>query len=299
MEITLGPLLYFWPKERVQDFYRQVCEWPVDRVYLGETVCSKRRQLTGADWEAIAHQLQDAGKTVVFSTLALLEAVSDMSMVRRICANGRFSVEANDMAAVQVMSELGLPFTAGPQVNIYNAFTLKELMDCGLERWVLPLELSGQDLQNILAQANELGLAECLATEVFSWGMMPLASSARCFTARAHKLPKDQCEFVCMQYPEGLPIYSQEGDRVFTLNGIQTQSGYCLDILTEAHDMKKMGVNAMRISPQPEGTGEVVERLGNILKGSSRSSLKHPAGRCQGYWYGKAGMIPLTDVSGV
>lgn len=311
MEITLGPLLYFWPKEQVQAFYRQVCDWPVDRVYLGETVCSKRRQLNVDDWLAIAQQLRHAGKTVVLSTLTLLEAQSDYAMLRRICSQGKldsdgypgFEIEANDMGAVQVLGELGVPFTSGPQINIYNAFTLKELVACGLNRWVLPLELSANDLSDILKQATELGLMEQqfnakqrLTTEIFVWGMMPLAASARCFTARAHNLPKDQCSFVCLQYPEGLPVYSQEGVRLFTLNGIQTLSGRCLDITGEVSQMKALGVQAVRVSPQPEGTLEVINHLRTLLAGDMSQAPEHEAGRCDGYWRGEAGMIPLQAI---
>ncbi len=299
MEITLGPLLYFWPKEKVQAFYQEVCDWPVDRVYLGETVCSKRRQMTLADWLEIAEQLQQAGKQVVLSTLALLESNSDYAMLKRICSHGQFALEANDVAAVQILSELGLPFTTGPQVNIYNAYTLKEFMACGLERWVLPLELSRNDLSTILAQANELGLAANgqLTTEVFVWGLMPLAVSARCFTARAHNTPKDSCQFVCLDYPEGLPVYSQENDRVFTLNGIQTMSGHCLDLTSKLQEMAAMGVQAVRVSPQPTGTLAVVEHLQALLAGSASTAPSHDAGRCDGYWLGQAGMIPLVDVA--
>jgi collagenase-like PrtC family protease len=39
--IALGPLTYYWPRERVLDFYAQALAWPVDIVYLGETVCSR------------------------------------------------------------------------------------------------------------------------------------------------------------------------------------------------------------------------------------------------------------------
>ena len=36
-----------------------------------------------------------------------------------------------------------------------------------------------------------------METEVLAFGRLPLAVSARCFTARAHNLPKDQCDFRC------------------------------------------------------------------------------------------------------
>ena len=49
MKLSLGPLQYFWPRERTLAFYREAIHWPVDIVYLGETVCSKRRELRTAD----------------------------------------------------------------------------------------------------------------------------------------------------------------------------------------------------------------------------------------------------------
>ncbi|WP_305800121.1 hypothetical protein [Thiolapillus sp.] len=120
MKLSLGPVQYYWSREDLLDFYRQVADMPVDIVYLGETVCSKRRLFRFDDWMDTARMLRDAGKEVVLSTLALLEAESELKTLRRICANGEFLVEANDMAAVQLLSAAGLPFVAGPTVNIYN-----------------------------------------------------------------------------------------------------------------------------------------------------------------------------------
>ena len=49
MRLSLGPLQYFWPRERVLAFYREAATWPLDVIYLGETVCSKRRELSTRD----------------------------------------------------------------------------------------------------------------------------------------------------------------------------------------------------------------------------------------------------------
>ena len=83
MQIALGPILYFWPKAKVKAFYRQVAESDVDRVYLGETVCSKRRELNLDDYLTIAHELREAGKQVCLSTMTLLEAPAELAQMAK------------------------------------------------------------------------------------------------------------------------------------------------------------------------------------------------------------------------
>ena len=62
MKLSLGPLQYFWPRQRTLDFYGEVAGWPVVVVYLGETVCCKRRELRTVDWLELAERMAAAGK---------------------------------------------------------------------------------------------------------------------------------------------------------------------------------------------------------------------------------------------
>ena len=140
-KLSLGPILYYWPREDVFKFYESIAETPVDIVYLGETVCSKRRLLRTEAWLKLAALLQGAGKEVVLSTLTLLEANSELSSLQKICNNDQYMVEANDMAAVQMMSGKK-SFVTGPAVNIYNSRTLEVLARSGMKRWTLSVELS-------------------------------------------------------------------------------------------------------------------------------------------------------------
>ena len=114
MKLSLGPLQYFWPRERTLAFYRAAADWPVDIVYLGETVCSKRRELSTSNWIGLAAELVESGKQVVLSSLALIEAESELGVLKRLIAEGGGWIEANDLSAAQLCRERGVPFVAGP-----------------------------------------------------------------------------------------------------------------------------------------------------------------------------------------
>lgn len=289
MQLTIGPVLYHWPRSELFNFYERLLQLPVDRVYLGETVCSKRRELRTAEWIELGRYLASRGREAVLSTLALIEAESELATLRRLCDNGELQVEAGDMAAVQMLTERRLPYVAGPSVNIYNPRALGLLCRTGLQRWVPPVELSGEALRTLLAAARRDGHRP--ETEVFAWGRLPLAWSARCFTARAHGRPKDDCGFVCREYPDGLPLDTRDGEPFLTLNGIQTQSARIQDLRAFLPEMRAMGIAAVRLSPAAEAFEAVVRGW--------RQSLDIPGAQapgavgrqaCSGYWRGAAGM---------
>jgi collagenase-like PrtC family protease len=297
-KLALGPVLYYWPQEKLLDFYERMSAVPVDIVYLGETVCSKRRAFNADEWLELAERLSTAGKEVVLSTMALLEAESELKTLRRLCENGRFTVEANDMGAVHLLSERKTPFVLGTGINVYSDQTLRFLARLGAKRWVMPVELSRTTLASIQA-----GRPEGVETEVFVYGRLPLAYSARCFTARHHNLPKDDCQYRCLDYPEGLTLRTREGQAFLALNGIQTQSAQTCNLLPELAELRELNVDVLRVSPQPEGTEAVVEAFAACLRGerdpaeAARAiNATLPYGACDGYWQGQPGLRQVTAV---
>jgi len=286
MKLSLGPIQYYWPQQVVMDFYDEISRSPVDIIYLGETVCSKRHELRSGDWLELARTLGSSDKEIVLSTLTLIETGSELSTLRKLCDNQGLCIEANDMAAVNLLIENKLPFVTGPGINIYNQHSLKLLALAGAKRWVMPVELNQHTLADILNEVTDLAIE----TEVFAYGKIPLAYSARCFTARALGLPKDDCRYSCIKFPDGIAVKSQEEQGLFTLNGIQTQSGATYNLLGEWQRMRDMGVGILRISPQSTGTVDIISTFARCMAEEELPMVLMDESLCNGYWFGESGM---------
>ena len=290
MKLSLGPLLYLWSRDKIIDYYMQMADTSVDIIYLGETVCSKRRTMKLTDWIALGRELSANGKQVILSTLALLEAESELSSLRKIVDNNEFMVEANDMAAVQLLT--GSPFVAGPHINCYNNNTISLLNKTGAMRWVMPVELSRDVLVELQAARPE-----GMETELFSFGRLPLSFSARCFTSRAHEKPKDDCQLICGDYPEGLVIHTQEEKPFLTLNGIQMQSASTCNLIGAINECKALSVDVLRLSPQTHGMEIIIEAYRKVINAEITSAEGEKIidehlmiKACNGYWHNQPGM---------
>jgi len=292
MKLALGPLLYYWPRQETLDFYAGIAASPVDVVYLGETVCSRRHELRLDDWLNLGRELAAVGKEVVLATQSLIESESDLKTLRQIIGQGEFRVEANDMGAVRLLAEAGAgDWVAGATLNIFNPHTLELLMEAGAGRWVVAPEIPGAALAEVRA-----GLTRPIETEVFAYGRLPLAHSARCFTARHFNLQKDACEFRCLSIMDGIPLRTREGQPFLTLNGVQTQSARVHNLLADLPSLASRA-EVLRISPQGAHGRDIIDIFRAALDGrltpvaaldASRDYM--PEAPCNGFWHGHPGV---------
>ncbi|KAA5995214.1 U32 family peptidase [Pantoea sp. M_5] len=357
MQYAVGPVLWYWPTPTLEEFYQQAARSSAEIIYLGEAVCSKRRATPYGRWMEMARDVAASGKQVVLSTLALLQSPSELKELQRYVENGEFLIEANDIGTVNMAAERHLPFVAGPTLNVYNADTLQLLVREGMTRWCMPVEMSrdwllqlleqcetrgirqqfevevmgyghlplalsarcftarsenrakddcetccinyptgrrvssqeGRDwLLQLLEQCETRGIRQQFEVEVMGYGHLPLALSARCFTARSENRAKDDCETCCINYPTGRRVSSQEGQPVFVLNGIQTMSGYCYNLGNDLAGMREW-VDCVRLSPQDSTTLAEIDRFRANENGQAPLMVAKGCD-CNGYWRKLAGM---------
>lgn len=257
--LTLGPLLFHWPAERRRDFYFRIAdEAPVDAVYLGEVVCSKREVYFAPYLEEVAARLRAAGKEVVMSTLALVTSEREVTGIRELAATG-VMVEANDVACIQLLA--GAPHVVGPYVNVFNQGARDFVVRRGATRIVLPVEMPASSIRIVARDAGA-------AIEVQVFGRQPLSVAMRCYHARSHNLTKDHCQIVCGLDADGLTASTIDGNEILAINGTQTLShGYGV-LLPDLDELRDAGVSHFRISPQDLDMVQVAQIHRRVLDGA-------------------------------
>ena len=295
LALTVGPVLYHWPRQALMDFYAEVADSPAATIVLGDTVCSRRRELKADDWLGLARDLAAHGKEVVLATQTLIESEADLRLVRKFAEQHEFLVEAGDASALHGLAGKR-PFVLGPHINVYSRAALAEYVRVGAERWVAPIELP----LDAVARINTP--QPLLPTEVFAFGRMPLAFSARCFTARHHRLSKDDCQFRCKDDADGLLLSTTDGQPFLVLNGIQTQSAGTQCLIGEGAALRAAGVTRLRLSPCASGFDSVLEQFDAVFNRGQPAAealdelRRHalPGGLVGGFAHGHAGLEEAT-----
>ena len=295
-KLTLGPVLFHWPAERLLDFYRRIAdEAPVERVHVGEVVCGKRMPFSDPCWPDVIERLERAGKEVVLSTLAAPATVRERRSIAELCGDDRM-VEINDITALPARG--GHPFVTGPFLNVYNEATARFLANRGARAICPPVELSLAAIGGMAAACPEVEF------ELFAFGRLPLAISGRCYHARLHGLHKDSCQFTCEQDPDGLAVDTLDDQAFLAVNGVQTLSNQVQAFCPEPRVLAEHKVARLRLSPHTCDMVAVARTYRALLDGDKEpaaaraalGALDLPGEMVEGYVHAKPGWMTEATI---
>lgn len=292
MELTLGPVLFEWKREEIADFYEKVRDMDVDRVYVGEVVCTKKLGLDLDSIEKTIKSLESAGKKVTLSSLAIVSNEEELEFTRNLTSM-HSSVEANDMSVLNIADTSKKEVFAGPHITTYNAPSIEFLKSVGINRVVFPVELAKEPIEFNIKHTGISG-------EVFAHGRVPLAFSWRCYTSRAYNLTKTECRHHCAKYPDGMEIRTMDKEPVFTVNGTSLLSAKVYTLMEYVEELKEIGVGAIRVSPQYKDTDKILALFRKRIKGEispeeGMAKLRELGGEfCNGWFLGAAGKDYLS-----
>ncbi len=291
-KLTLGPIAYHWSAERRRDFYARIAdEAPVDEVYLGEVICSKRAPFQKADLPEIIERLERAGKKVILSSLAEVMLKRERNATADLAEMDSPEIEFNNAAGLVARGRR--PHRIGPFMNAYNEATIAWMAAQGATHVCLPAEMPAKSIAVAAQASQDLGLD----VEVQVFGRVSLAVSARCYHARAHGRTKDNCQFVCEEDADGMPLCTTDERPILRVNGIQTQSESYVDLLPEIEQLVANGVTHLRMMPQSVDMVALALAFRGVLDGTigteeAEAKLRDLCGDTpcsNGFYHGQAG----------
>ncbi len=261
MQLTVAAIPFFWAKDTWSTFYKEIAETPVDRVVLGELVCSKRLPFFQDQIPGAIERLIAAGKDVALTSLALITLKRERKLTADLVEMG-LEVEVNDLSVLPYLPK-GTNFSVGPLVNVYNEGTLRWLASRGATRICLPPELPLASVEILAKEAATVGVT----IEVWGHGRLPLAISGRCYHARLHGRTKDNCQFACEDDPDGLDVATLDDQPFLTMNGVQTLSDTYATTVHQIDQLRDAGVTALRLSPQSQGFAALCHQYRALVEG--------------------------------
>ena len=211
-------VLFHWPKEQIVDFYARLAdEAPVERVVLGELVCSKRlpfyeQALPDGDRAAAT-----AGKRVAMTSLALPTLPRERAAARELFRSASRSTQRPLGALGAADDQRVLDRPADQRLQRGDARLSRPP---GARRFAaarVAFRVSSRSLPSAASRAG-------VAVEVWAFGRAPLAISARCYS-RARSRTCEGFMPVCLWRGSRRPaVRTVDGRDFLAINGVQTLS---------------------------------------------------------------------------
>ncbi|MGB9938898.1 DUF3656 domain-containing U32 family peptidase [Methanosarcina sp.] len=164
-----------------------------------------------------------------------------------------FSIACSDLGAAQLAKELSIPFVAGKEFNIFNAFTASTFYQAGACRVMLSSELNLSEIKNVCETLQACG--ETGQTEIFVYGreLLLITENDLLKPLIDRKIARIDSEVLLVdQGGSEFPV-KRTGTRTLIYNS------KVLDMLKYVKNLKEYGVDVIKLDLSLNTDAEIIE----------------------------------------
>ena len=251
MSIIIDSTPFHWDRASTLAFYDNAAELAADTFVLGDTLCAANSVLSWEEWQTIGNQLKQAGKQVIYSTMAFHKAHMSVAKLHKLIVNGDTPLEiaSNFMLLMRRDSRAITAFCTAREMDVTNEYRCQQLMNSGA--MFIPIHTSA-DIKQVQKSIDRLSNYTCVNFDVMVHGDLSLENLPEC-QFNPDDSGKEAHEMLC---PAGKEVAHWNQ---------QHPPQQVFDLADHIATLKQSRVSFFRIKPTQADMHAIVERYAQLI----------------------------------
>ena len=255
MQLIIDSTPFNWSKEATLAFYKNAAYLPAKIFVIGDTLCASNSALDWQEWRTIGKHLVEAGKQVIYSSMAFHKSQISVTQLHKIITSGKTKLEigSNFMLLMRRDNGVRTPFCTSRSLDISNQYRSQQLLDSGA--MFVPIYAS-PDVLFLLRNIDKFSCNKGVEFDVLVHGDMTLEGLPECQynLSDAGKAPQE------MDCPAG---------NTFAIWQQRRPSPQVFDLAEHIPTLMEAGVRYFRIKPTQHDMQEIVAKHAAQLRAAT------------------------------
>lgn len=246
MKLVIDSVPFNWSKEATLAFYQNAVHLPADTFVIGNTLCASHSALDWQEWRTIGKNLVEAGKQVIYSSMAFHKSQISVTRLHKIvtASETKLEIGSNFMLLMRRDNGVRTAFCTARSLDISNQYRAQQLLNSGA--MFVPIYAS-TDLLFLLRNIDKFRCNQDVEFDVLIHGDMTLEGLPECQynISDAGKAPEE------MDCPAGNMVATWQKQR---------PQPEVFDLAQHIPALIEAGVRYFRIKPTQHDMQAIVEQ---------------------------------------